>query len=350
MSKYFNRVTSYSNLKDQYFKLLKLHHPDNGGDVEIMQEINAQYEALFKIWKDRQESETGEKVEETAQSTKMHFYTANGWAGSNYNGNLTLKEIAKIVRYYVKEKYPTCKFSIRTKYASMCQELHAELLELPAPLYKTVEDLKNEGLTEVATYEYNGEIKNYEKYKEEVKKCMKYLRNGGILNKDVFTDEDFFEAYKIGLEKYPDRYAIKTEYLQSVLDDVNGFIQSYNYEDIDGMIDYCDVNFYFTEINSYGTKYVPKTARIAPNKNEVSTTDSNSQEEPEQIRKKYTYVITKGNDTRDGSELWTVKIKEKLTREEYLQENAEMKKRGAYYSRYLHGFIFRVDPAELLAM
>lgn len=53
MSKYFKSVTSYQDLKDQYRKLLKENHPDNGGDLEKMQEINVEYDAMFKIWKDR---------------------------------------------------------------------------------------------------------------------------------------------------------------------------------------------------------------------------------------------------------------------------------------------------------
>lgn len=53
MSKYFKSVTSYQDLKDQYRKLLKENHPDNGGDLEQMQEINVEYDAMFKIWKDR---------------------------------------------------------------------------------------------------------------------------------------------------------------------------------------------------------------------------------------------------------------------------------------------------------
>ena len=70
MSKMFKNVNSFEDLKKQYKELLKENHPDNGGDVEKMQEINIEYDALFRIWKDRQEKETGETVEETANSTR----------------------------------------------------------------------------------------------------------------------------------------------------------------------------------------------------------------------------------------------------------------------------------------
>ncbi|MFR5556270.1 MAG: hypothetical protein ACLTKE_05090 [Coprococcus sp.] len=40
MTKYFKNVKSFEELKKQYKELLKKHHPDNGGDVEAMKEIN----------------------------------------------------------------------------------------------------------------------------------------------------------------------------------------------------------------------------------------------------------------------------------------------------------------------
>jgi hypothetical protein len=113
-----------------------------------MKEINVEYDALFPIWKNRREKETGEEIKETAASTRMDFYTQNGWSVSRYDGRLTLKEIAQIVRTYIKEKYPTCKFSVRTSYASMCQELHVSIKEFPEQMYKTGDDLRKEGITE----------------------------------------------------------------------------------------------------------------------------------------------------------------------------------------------------------
>ena len=47
MKNYFKNVKSYEELKSQYKELLKSNHPDNGGDVEVMKEINIQYDALF---------------------------------------------------------------------------------------------------------------------------------------------------------------------------------------------------------------------------------------------------------------------------------------------------------------
>ena len=46
--KFFFNVTSIDELKAQYKKLAKQHHPDLGGDVETMKAVNTEYEALFK--------------------------------------------------------------------------------------------------------------------------------------------------------------------------------------------------------------------------------------------------------------------------------------------------------------
>ena len=105
MAKYIKKVTSFEDLKKKYRDLLRTNHPDNGGDTAVMQEINAEYDVLFRIWKDRHEKKTGQVVNETAESTRSEFYTQFGWKGRNYNSDRSLKTIAQIVRSYVKEKY-----------------------------------------------------------------------------------------------------------------------------------------------------------------------------------------------------------------------------------------------------
>ena len=47
--KWFQNVNSIAELRKQYRELLKRYHPDNpGGSVEITQEINREYDALFE--------------------------------------------------------------------------------------------------------------------------------------------------------------------------------------------------------------------------------------------------------------------------------------------------------------
>ena len=333
MKKYFKNVKSYEDLKNQYKKLLKENHPDNGGDVEVMKEINIQYDSLFTIWKNRKEVETGEEIKETADSTRTEFYTSFGWEGNNHDWNRSLKEVAQIVRAYVKEKYPTYKFSVRTSYASMCQELHVDLKESPVEIYKPFEDLTDEEFLQISRRLY-------------------YYNDGKI---EYFLNAPADEKKKIIEESTNSYRFILNDVTSAVIEDVDAFVKSYNYEDCDGMIDYFHVDFYYfgcCRDNGASVKIVPKTARIKNKKASVkSSSKKNEQPQPEQIEAKadgISYKITQGEDTRDGSELWLVRINETLTREQYLVENKTMKDRGGYYSKFRHAFIFRFDPTEIL--
>ena len=334
MAKYFKNVKSYEELKAQFKQLLKANHPDNGGDVAVMQDINSEYDALFKIWKDRQEKATGETVTETADSTRKNFYTDFGWEGSRHDWNRTLKEVAQIVRAYVKEKYPTYKFSVRTSYASMCQELHVALKEAPADIYNR----------EPATWT------DEERYS--IKRKLEYNH---IMPELTRWYDDELTAWLVeGLKKvdYSNFYMVKKEDVQAMLDDVDAFVKSYNYEDCDGMIDYFDVDFYYFGVKIDDLKIVPKTARIAKPASEVKKTTTHAEDTAEapQLEQKsgYTFKITQGEDTRDNSELWIVRIEETLSRDEYIRINNLMKKIGGYYSKFKHGFIFRFEPSEKL--
>ena len=54
MNKYFENISTLEELRKQYKELLKIHHPDNGGNVSEMQEINSEYDRMFKLLKDQQ--------------------------------------------------------------------------------------------------------------------------------------------------------------------------------------------------------------------------------------------------------------------------------------------------------
>lgn len=74
--KYFNNVSTLEDLRRQYKELLKKYHPDNPqSSTEACQEINAEYDRLFKVLKDKHES----KSDKTANSTTHKQ--------SNYNDN-----------------------------------------------------------------------------------------------------------------------------------------------------------------------------------------------------------------------------------------------------------------------
>ena len=54
---YFKDVNTLEELRKQYKELLKKYHPDNPqGSTEATQDINAEYDKLFRLLKDKHES------------------------------------------------------------------------------------------------------------------------------------------------------------------------------------------------------------------------------------------------------------------------------------------------------
>ncbi len=326
---YFKNVKSFEDLKNQFKSLARANHPDCGGDAEVMKEINAEFDQLFPIWKHRHNVTSDVKSTETADSTRSEFYTQNGWKGSNYSSNRTLKEIAAIVRKYVKETYPTYKFSVRTEYASMCQELHVDLKESPVEIYKSFDELTEEDKNAVR---------------------VKAAHNG-YFNLNSWNDAELKAEFERIWEEHGNFYKAMNEVTKAVVDDVDAVVNSYNYSDCDGMIDYFDVNFYYfgcAQNNGKDIKIVPKTARIKKQSTTPAKEESSEEQTATAIPEKE-YEITESEHTKTHEKIFVVKVLRTLTREEYLQVKEHMKAIGGYYSKFVHGFIFKENPVELLA-
>ena len=74
MAKYFKNVNTLEELRKQYRDLLKHFHPDNAtGSTETTQTINAEYDQLFKLLKNRHESRSSSNDSETADNMKYDF-------------------------------------------------------------------------------------------------------------------------------------------------------------------------------------------------------------------------------------------------------------------------------------
>lgn len=70
MMKWFKDVTTVDELRKLYRELLRKHHPDNGGNVSDMQEINAEYDALFAILSKENSSTANSYSEEENEQFK----------------------------------------------------------------------------------------------------------------------------------------------------------------------------------------------------------------------------------------------------------------------------------------
>ena len=94
--KYFNNVNALEDLRRQYKELLKKYHPDNPqGSTEACQEINAEYDRLFKVLKDKHESKPDKTADST--NTKQSEYSKNMY---DWENDKALREVLqKIINF-----------------------------------------------------------------------------------------------------------------------------------------------------------------------------------------------------------------------------------------------------------
>lgn len=115
---FFKNINSLAELKKQYRALAFKNHPDVGGSTQIMQQINAEFERLYDKWKDvisTSSTYTGYESDyegATARQYANYVYNEYRWKGHNYHGQSNA-EIIDNIRKWLKETYPTCKFSVR---------------------------------------------------------------------------------------------------------------------------------------------------------------------------------------------------------------------------------------------
>ncbi len=94
MSKYFNDVNTLEELRRQYRDLLKQYHPDNkNGSTEATKEINAEYDKLFKILKDRHESKSADSNQGSTNRTQS-TYNDNMY---DWENDVALREVLQKV-------------------------------------------------------------------------------------------------------------------------------------------------------------------------------------------------------------------------------------------------------------
>lgn len=125
----------------------------------------------------------------------MNFYTANGWAGSNYDSKLSTKEIAAKVRSYAKKNFPEFKFSITSKWSMYTDSMYIELKSGP---------------------------------------CVPFVEGSRSAERGYMSTMSSVKAWKDEL----------TPEMFKVLDAVTTYASSFRYDDSDGMQDYFDTNFY----------------------------------------------------------------------------------------------------------
>lgn len=295
---YLVEIKTFEDLKAKYREWALKLHPDMGGTDAEMQVLNNEYDQLFPVWKNRSEVHT----KETADSDRRRFYTQNGWAGKNYKSGRTTKEVAEIIRTYLKEAYSDCKWSVRCSSASMCTHVSVALMEAP-----------------------------YQVFVDETK-----------------THIDLNEYYM-------DKETRLVPEAKAMMTDVVELINSYRYDDSDGMIDYFDTNFYYdVSVGKwdkpfkvvYRKKKKPDHCQYETVTVKQTKTRKVIETHLTEIPQKYEYTVREDVDTRDQTPIWLVKFIAKLDKETYVKVEKQMRELGGYYSKFKSAFLFRVDPTE----
>ena len=256
--KYFTKEMTLDEVKAAYRAAAMKLHPDRGGSTEAMQQLNAEFEVAFAIAQKFGKANTTytqrqPKTAESAGSYRRQFYTVNGWQGERYDRNLSKKDIAKLIREYVKNAYPTYRFSI----TSDVDSITIALTEYPV-------DLTNSEL--MLKYYHT----NYHQRRS-------YVPSKGTIETSSMTQSDIEEWINYQLEtahceqKFSKSDTWLNPVVYAVLKDVQDFMNSYNYNDTDSMEDYFDRNFYdYVQIGKGDkpAKFVERTARSGSTKKE----------------------------------------------------------------------------------
>lgn len=191
----FKNINSLAELKKQYRRFAIENHPDKGGSTEVMQQINLEFEKLFAVWIDDTrtvEAATGYENDYAGASAREYtdyVYNEYRYRGSNYKGQ-SPKEVADILRIWLKETYPRYKFSV------------------------TRRDYNSIGIYLIRA--------DFEAFSKESKCSHSKQVNHYYMEKD--TD--------------------LTDRAREVMNNVYCFVNSYNFDDSDAMTDYFHCNFY----------------------------------------------------------------------------------------------------------
>ena len=155
----------------------------------------------------------------------MNFYTANGWAGSNYDSKLSTKEIAAKVRVFAKKNFPEFKFSVRSEWSMYTDSMYIEL---------------------------------------KAGTCIPFIEGSRSAERGYMSTMSSVKGWEKDL----------TPEMFKVLDAVTTYASSFRYDDSDGMQDYYDTNFYLSIKVCDEYKVVePKEKKIASKKEKEETTN-----------------------------------------------------------------------------
>ncbi|USF28500.1 hypothetical protein N510_003462 [Firmicutes bacterium ASF500] len=70
MKWFSSNISTMEDLRREYRRLAKLHHPDAGGDTEDMKQINAEYDRLYAVLSRQEATQEKKEPQDTAAEDK----------------------------------------------------------------------------------------------------------------------------------------------------------------------------------------------------------------------------------------------------------------------------------------
>lgn len=177
-----------------------------------------------------------------------HSYTGGGWEGLKYDSNLSTKDIAKNINDYAKKEFPDVKISRKTDYNG----IDMYVMSSDKDMFVSEKDIDNMNFSDLEQVTRSNGFNWWAK--ENVKD---YNTNHSYSIDDVrkYAKEQLNTTKSHDSNPSSDSWYL-SDYGKKVISGLNKEMNSYNYDDSDGMVDYFDTNFYgYVHIGKWDKPY-----------------------------------------------------------------------------------------------
>ncbi len=265
--------TKYNEINESNFKnFLEEIRIFTGEYVYKIEDIRQPKEELIK---QRAEREAQQKTAEEQKAKEEAEIKASGNITIGEKINLGTKEIAKQIREKIKNKYPSCVFSVVKESYSMGSSITISLMSSNFKVMPSYSELSEEA------------ILNYADNDQRTREQLKEMQEGNYqqltskiseeYNKDVWNNGVFL-----------------TEAGHKLFKGVMEIVNYYNYNNSDSQTDYYDVNFHCElRIGKYDKPYILEEGATAQTPPTATATEQNSEE-----------ITFKHNTDKNGLEIY----------------------------------------------
>lgn len=199
-----------------------------------------------------------DKMEENGVKPMKHSYTGGGWEGTKYDSNLSTKEIAKNLNDYSKKQFPDVKLSRKTDYNGIdmyVMSSNKDMFVTDSDIDKmNFNDLEQVTRSNGFNWWAKDNVKDYNTNRSySIDDVRKYAKESLNTTRNHDSNVSGNEWYL-------------SDYGKKVISGLNKEMNSYNYDDSDGMVDYFNTNFYgYVHIGKWDKPYQVNESKSSGN-------------------------------------------------------------------------------------